>query len=174
MEKRNIIILFLLTFVISACNSLPPLDMTLTSVPKVDQKNLELKSITVGYVAKTRGVKLETNHLVPQAWETALQDAINRSLIFSDDVERKITISVRINHFDVPAAGFAMVSDCGAFYEILDRSSGRIIYTTDVRTSGTTPMDFAFMGVTRMQESMNRCARNNIETFLNRLDEVRL
>lgn len=174
MEKRNIIILFLLTFVISACNSLPPLDMTLTSVPKVDQKNLELKSVTVGYVAKTRGVKLETNHLVPQAWETALQDAINRSLIFSDDVERKITISVRINHFDIPAAGFDMVSDCGAFYEILDRSSGRIIFTTDVRTSGTTPMDFAFMGVTRVQESMNRCARNNIKTFLNRLDEVRL
>tara|TARA_B100001758_G_C18243949_1_gene522101 strand:+ start:259 stop:738 length:480 start_codon:yes stop_codon:yes gene_type:complete len=158
----------------TACNTLPPLDMTLPSVPKVDQKDLELRSITVGYVAKSRGVKLETNHLVPIAWQTALQDAINRSLIFSDDVDRKITISVRINHFDVPAAGFDMVSDCGAVYEILDRSNGRIIFTTDVRSSGTTPMDFAFAGVIRMQESINRCARNNIGTFLNRLDDVRL
>ena len=170
MIKNNLIYASLIILLGSACNTIPPLDMTLTSVPDVDQKELELKSVTVGYVAKTRSVTLDTNHLVPPAWETALEDAINRSLIFGDDKERNITISVRINHFDIPAAGFAMTSDCGAIYEIMDRSNGDIIFTTDVRTNGTTPVDYAFAGVIRVQESMNRCVRNNIGTFLNRLD----
>lgn len=170
MKKNNLIYASLVVLLISACNTIPPLDMTLTSIPDVDQKELELKSVTVGYVAKTRGITLDTNHLVPPAWETALEDSINRSLIFGDDKDRNITISVRINHFDLPAAGFAMTSSCGAVYEIMDRSDGNIIFTTDIRTSGTTPVDYAFYGVIRMQESMNRCVRNNIGTFLNKLD----
>lgn len=170
MKKNNLIYASLVVLLISACNTIPPLDMTLTSIPDVDQKELELKSVTVGYVAKTRGITLDTNHLVPPAWETALEDSINRSLIFGDDKDRNITISVRINHFDLPAAGFAMTSSCGAVYEIMDRSDGNIIFTTDIRTSGTTPVDYAFAGVIRMQESMNRCVRNNIGTFLNKLD----
>ena len=174
MIKKNIIFFSLSIFLITSCNTLPPLDMTLSSIPEVDQKSVELKSVTVGYVAKTRGVKIETNHLVPPAWQTSLQDAINRSLIFGDDMDRKITISVRINHFDIPAAGFAMTSDCGAIYEIMDRSNGEIVFATDVRTSGTAPVDYAFAGVVRMQESINRCARNNIDTFLRRLDQAKI
>ena len=174
MNKRNLILTSISIIMLSACNTLPPLDMTLTAIPNVDQKDVELKSITVGYVAKTRGITLETNHLVPPAWQTALQDAINRSLIFGDDKDRNITISVRINHFDVPAAGFAMTSDCGAIYEIMDRSTGNIIFSTDVRTSGTTPTNYAFAGVIRVQESMNRCARNNIGIFLDRLDDAQI
>lgn len=170
--KKNLILSLFAIIALAACNTIPPLDMTLVSVPDVDRKDIELKSITVGYVAKQRGVTIETNHLVPPAWETALEDAVNRSLIFGDDKERKITISVRISHFDLPAAGFAMTSDCGAIYEIMDRSTGDIIFTTDVRTSGTTPMDYAFAGVTRVQESINRCARNNIAVFLQRLDQA--
>ena len=152
---KNLFLILISAVLFSSCNSMPPLDMTLSSIPDVNRQSVELKSITVGYVAKTRGIKLETNHLVPPAWETALKDAINRSLLFQDDVDRNITISVRINHFDIPAAGFAMTSDCGAIYEIMDRSNGNIIFTTDVRSSGTTPMDYAFMGVTRVQESIN-------------------
>jgi len=72
--------------------------------------------------------------------------------------------------FDVPAAGFAMVSDCGAIYEITDRSAGEVVFSENIRTSGTTPVDYAFAGVIRMQESMNRCVRNNIENFINLLD----
>ena len=91
-----------------------------------------------------------------------------------NDKDRNITISVRINHFDLPAAGFAMTSDCGAVYEIMDRSTGNIIFSTDVRTSGTTPTDYAFAGVIRAQESINRCARNNIGIFLDRLDDAQI
>ena len=173
-NNKSILFILLSSILISSCNSMPPLDMTLSSVPDVKRQSVELKSISVGYVAKTRGITLDTNHLVPPAWESALKDAINRSLVFQDDVDRNITISVRINHFDIPAAGFAMTSDCGAIYEIMDRSNGEIIFSTEIRSSGTTPMDYAFMGVTRVQESMNRCARNNIAGFLNDLNEVSL
>ena len=172
MKNKTLIGITLSAIFLVGCTTMPPLDMTLQSIPNVTQKDVELKSITVGYVAKTRGVTIETNHLVPPAWETALEDAINRTLIFGDDKDRNITISVRIDHFDLPAAGFAMVSDCGAIYEIIDRSSGEIIFTQSIRTSGTTPMDYAFAGVIRMQESINRCARNNISSFISQLDST--
>ena len=171
--QKNLFFVLIFTILISSCST-TPLDMTLSSIPDVERQSVELKSITVGYEASTRGVKLETNHLVPPAWETALQDAVNRSLVFGDDLDRKITISVRINHFDLPAAGFAMTSDCGALYEIMDRSTGDVIFSADIRSSGTTPMDYAFAGVVRVQESINRCARNNITDFLNQLNQVSL
>ena len=170
MKKQNIILAVFFAIILAGCTTMPPLDMTLQNIPSVDRQDVELKSITVGYVAQTNKTTIETNHLVPPAWEMALQDAINRSLIFKDDQERKITISVRINHFDVPAAGFAMVSDCGAIYEITDRSSGETIFSEGVRTSGTVPMDYAFAGIIRVQESINRCARANISSFLSALD----
>jgi hypothetical protein len=170
MKKQNIILSVFFVIILAGCATMPPLDMTLQSIPSVDRQDVELKSITVGYVAQTSATTIETNHLVPPAWEMALQDAINRSLIFKDDQERKITISVRINHFDVPAAGFAMVSDCGAIYEITDRSNGETIFSESIRTSGTVPVDYAFAGIIRVQESINRCARANILSFLSALD----
>ena len=50
MNKRNLILTSISIILLSACGSMPPLDMTLTTIPNVDQKNVELKSITVGYV----------------------------------------------------------------------------------------------------------------------------
>jgi hypothetical protein len=173
MKKNSLILSTSLIMIIflAGCSTMPPADFTVQNLPSVERKNVELVSITVGYVAKTRGVTLDTNHLVPPAWETALQDAINRSLIFKDDQDRNISISVRIDHFDLPAAGFAMTSDCGAIYEITDRSSGEIVFRERIYASGTTPLDYAFAGVFRMAESVNRCARNNIVDFLVLLDQ---
>jgi hypothetical protein len=172
MKKNNLIITGVILILLTGCTTMPPADFTVENIPTVDQKDVELKSVTVGYVPKSRGVTLDTNHLVPPAWETALQDAINRSLIFGDDKDRYITISVRIDHFDLPAAGFAMTSDCGAVYEIMDRSTGKTIFSERVLTSGTTPIDYAFAGIIRVQESINRCARANITNFLTLLDQT--
>ena len=170
MKKQNIILTFFSVIILVGCTTMPPADFTVENIPSVERKNVELVSITVGYVPQTRGVTLDTNHLVPPAWEMALQDAVNRSLIFKDDQERKITISVRIDHFDLPAAGFAMVSDCGAVYEITDRSSGETVFSERIYTSGRVPLDYAFAGIYRAQESINRCARANILGFFSALD----
>ena len=171
MKRNSLILTTLIIMLLAGCSTMPPADFTVQNLPSVERKNVELVSITVGYVPKTGGVTLDTNHLVPPAWQTALQDAINRTLIFSDDKERKITISVRIDHFDLPMAGFAMTSDCGAIYEIMDRLSEEVVFRERVYTSATVPVDYAFAGVIRVQESINRCARTNIRDFIVLLDQ---
>ena len=61
--QKNLFFVLVFTILISSCST-TPLDMTLSSIPDVKRQSVELKSITVGYEATTRGVKLETNHLV--------------------------------------------------------------------------------------------------------------
>lgn len=170
MKKIYILASSLLLLILTSCSTIPPADFTLQEIPSVSKKEAEVVSVTVGYVPKERGMTIETNHLVPPAWQTALEDAINRSLIFSDDQERKLSLSVRIYHFDLPAAGFTMVSDCGAIYEVLDRNSGDVVFSERLMTSGSVPMDYDFVGLVRASESINRCARNNIRDFLIALD----
>lgn len=170
MKKLSLILCPMILVLLVGCNTVPPADFTLAQVPSVDKKDVELVSITVGYVPKSRNNTIETNHLVPPAWKEALLDAINRSLLFSDDKERKVSISVKIDEFNAPAAGFAMTSTCGASYEVMDRSNGEVLFYERIASSGTVPMDFAFAGVVRALESVNRCGRNNIYRFLNKLD----
>jgi len=174
MKKIYLLLTSTLLLFLTSCSTIPPADFTLQEIPSVSKKDAEMVSITVGYEAKKRGMKIETNHLVPPAWQTALEDAINRSLIFSDDQERKFSLSVRIYHFDLPAAGITMVSDCGAIYEVLDRNSGDVVFSERIYTSGSVPMNYDFVGVVRASESINRCARNNIRDFLISLDNRNL
>ena len=56
---------------------------------------------------------------------------------------RKISISVKIDEYDLPIAGFAMTTTCGAIYEVMDRSNGEVIFNERIGSSGTVPMDFA-------------------------------
>ena len=170
MKKLNLILSSVLLIFLVGCNTVPPADFTLAQVPSVDRQDVELVSITVGYVPKSRNNTIETNHLVPPAWKEALQDAVNRALLFSDYNERRVSISVKIDEFDLPAAGFAMTTTCGASYEVMDRSDGKILFYERITSSGTVPMDFAFAGIVRATESINRCGRNNIYGFLNALD----
>ena len=174
MKKLSLILSSVLLVFLVGCNTVPPVDYTLTQVPSVDRKDVELVSVTVGYVPKTRNNTIQTNHLVPPAWKEALLDAFNRSLIFSDDQERKISISVKIDEYDLPIAGFAMTTTCGAIYEVMDRSNGEIVFNERIGSSGTVPMDFAFAGIIRASESINRCGRNNIYEFINKLDSSNL
>jgi hypothetical protein len=55
---------------------------------------------------------------------------------------------------------------------LIDRSNGTVIFTTDVNSSGTTPADFAFLGLARARESVNRAVQNNILQFLQALETV--
>ena len=98
----------------------------------------------------------------------------NRSLIFKDDAEKKVSISVRIFEFDVPFAGFAMVTTTGAIYEITDRDSGEIAFSERLSTSGRVEANEAFSGLTRAMESANKAVRNNIQKFIDAAEQANL
>ena len=134
----------------------------------------ELKSLTVSIARPDEdageidpGIGTHTG-----SWKTALEEAFNKMAIFKDDSPKKVSLAVKILKFDTPEFGAEMTTHASARYEIIDRSNGSIIFTTDVSTSGVVPFDYAFVGRVRALESINRSVQNNIIQFLQVLETV--
>jgi hypothetical protein len=162
---------------LTGCETVPPLSFSVPNVGVSTKKiDAELKSMTVTVARpdeKKGNLPLAlSRENVPALWQTALIEALNRMTIFQDDASKKVNISVKILSVDVPSGGASFTTETVARYEIMDRKSGDIIFTQDISSSGTTPFDYAFMGVIRARESVNRAVQNNISLFLQALETV--
>lgn len=163
-------------FMLPGCAPLPPLNFSVPNVGVSERKiDAEMKSMTVTIARpdeKTGDLPAGMEQLVPQMWQTALTEALNKMAVFQDDATQKVNVSVKILKLSPPTAGFAMTTETAARYEITDRKNGDIIFTQDISSEGTTPMDYAFVGVVRARESINRAVQNNISQFLQALENV--
>lgn len=160
----------------SGCASNPPLNFSVPDVGVSSKKiDGELKSLTVTLARpdEAKGkIPAAAQHEVPQMWQTALTEAVNRMAIFRDDSSNKLSLSVKILAIDMPLFGASMTTKTIARYELIDRATGGIVYTQDVAAEGVVPFDYAFAGVIRLRESINRSAQNNIAQFLQALETV--
>jgi len=172
---RNIFGLIVLALFLSSCVSVPPLDFSVQDVGMVDnRKSVELKSLTVGFAPQSQQKTMETNSTLPPIWKSGLTDALNRSLIFQDDQKIRVNLSVRIVEVDAPNAGLDMETKVGAIYELTDRGNGSLLFSELIESNGLVPMNYAFLGLARARESVNRAIRNNIANFIHRLDQADL
>ena len=160
------------------CVSLPPVNFSAPNIGVSSTKlDAELKSLTVSVARPDEatgeidpGIAVHTG-----LWKTALDEAFNRMAIFKDDSPKKVSLAVKILKFDTPALGVGRTTHASARYEIIDRSSGNIIFTTDISTSASaapTPGVIYFAGVDGVHESINRSVQNNIIQFLQVLETV--
>ncbi|EJB5613793.1 TPA: UDP-N-acetylglucosamine acyltransferase [Klebsiella oxytoca] len=94
--------------------------------------------------------------------------------IFKDNSANTVSLNVKVLAIDVPSFGMAMTTKAVARYEVINRSNGDIIYTQDIESTGTVPASYAFVGVVRARESINRAVQNNITQFLQALESVEL
>ncbi|HBV8116888.1 TPA: UDP-N-acetylglucosamine acyltransferase [Klebsiella oxytoca] len=85
-----------------------------------------------------------------------------------------VSLNVKVLAIDVPSFGMAMTTKAVARYEVINRSNGDIIYTQDIESTGTVPASYAFVGVVRARESINRAVQNNITQFLQALESIEL
>ena len=173
--RTKIIFSLVLSTALAGCVAPPPINF---SVPNVGISNAkidaEVKTITVTLARpdEAKGnipMGLET---LTNLWKESLQEAIDRMAIFKDDASKKISIQVHVLAFDIPVAGLSMDTKSIARYEIIDRSNGSIIYTQDITAEGIVPFDYAFVGMVRGRESINRSVQNNIKQFLQALETV--
>lgn len=189
MKFQHLIAVAITAAILSGCGTVPPLNFSAPSVGMSSRKiDAELKSLTVTVARpdeKTGNLDLKYasmdmngqggsagDQMVPQMWQTALTEALNQMVIFQDDATKKVNLSVKILKLDVPGAGASFTTNTTARYEIMDRKTGDLIFSQDISSSGTTPMDYAFLGVARMKESINRAVQNNISQFLQALETV--
>lgn len=167
---KKIFLLVLALVALSGCQSVPPLNFSVQNVAISDKKiDAELKSITVSlaHPDEKKGDIDVGMEVVPQFWKSSLEESLNRMAIFKDDSSKKINLSVKILAMNIPVGGFTMETNTIARYDLIDRNSGRVIYTKEISAMGVVPAGYAFLGVVRARESVNRSVQNNISEFLN-------
>lgn len=173
---KKFVAIGLLALLMVGCASNPPLNFSVPDVGVAQNKvEADMRSLTVTFARpdEAKGkIPAAAQHEVPQMWESALTEALNRMAIFSDNSARKVSLSVKILELDVPAFGASMTTETTARYELIDREDGSIIYTQDFHSAGVVPMSHAFAGVIRARESINRSVQNNIAQFLQALETV--
>jgi len=172
---KRIIALVGLAFLLAGCQSIPPLNFSVPDVGISEQKlDAELRSMTVTLARpdEKKGDLPLGSEGITQLWQTALQEALDRMVVFRDDADRKVNLQVKVLAVDIPSFGASFTTKTIARYEIIDRQDGSIIYSQEIAADGTTPMDFAFMGIARARESINRSVQNNIATFLNDMQTI--
>jgi hypothetical protein len=159
---------------LAACNPLPPLNFspqfTGVSHGKIDA---DLRGVTVSLAnpGETTGHMPHDSAIAAPIWRDALQDSINKSGLFDDDSRRRVNIAVKVLKIDIPEMGITFETIAEARYQMIDRKDGAVLYDQVISSTGTVPPDWAFAGVIRRRESINRAVQNNIATFMNSLSQ---
>lgn len=166
--KKYILLIFMLFA--AGCTTPPPMNFSVSDIPASKNKiNYELHSSSVvwGSPKELKG-KVPTVWAtdIQQEWKNSLENAINRAAIFNDDSDRKTGLSVKILQFDAPGMGATMTTYTTARYELIDRKNGTVIFTKDIPTKGVVPAGYAFYGLTRALESINRAVQSNVAEFI--------
>lgn len=169
--------LFFVLFLTGCAQQPPPLNFSVPNVgPTSSKLDAEVRSLTVTLARPdeaTGEIEMDSAIIVGP-WKEALLEALNRMAIFRDNADKKVSISVKVLKFDAPSFGAEMTTSSAARYEIIDRATGGIIFTQDIEADGVVPADYAFLGLTRGRESINRAVQNNISKFLQALETADL
>ncbi len=171
---RNAFIVVSTALLLGACSTPPPLNFSPPNVGHIGQKvdaALVSTIVTMGRPDEAKG-KIDVAGFegeVAALWKSALEDAFTRMAIFDDDSKRRLNLAVKVLKLDVPGAGFDMKTSTVARYELIDRQTGDIVFTTDVASEGVVPLGNNFMGAIRARESASRSVQNNISLFLQQL-----
>jgi hypothetical protein len=138
--------------------------------------NADLRGITVTPAAPNErvGALPPAVASITNTWKEATEEALARTAVFNDDSGRHVNLEIKILKLEAPPVGITFPTDTAASYTIVDRSSGVIVFSQVISTQGTTPMDFALIGVIRARESINRSVQNNIAGFIDALEHSSL
>lgn len=153
---------------LSGC-SLPALNFTPAAVPQtVIRHDAALISTTVTVASPQEATgKLNTAGVeadVASLWKSNLEDVLLRMALFQDNSPTKVSLVVKILELDLRSLGFKTRTT--ARYELIDRNTGKTLYTTDVQTEeGASD----YVGDIRVRKSASRSVQANIEEFLRRI-----
>ncbi|MEB2870329.1 UDP-N-acetylglucosamine acyltransferase [Pseudomonas rhizosphaerae] len=169
----RVLLAVLLATLLTGCVSAPPLNFSVQGVePSKRKLDADLRAVSVSYAVPSEqtGNVPSDGEGVPLLWERALSEAVNKSSVFDDESAKKVNLFVKIRELDPPAGGFTMVTDTSASYLLVNRKTGETILEETITTQGSVPPGYAFVGVVRAKESINRAVQNNIREFLSRLE----
>jgi hypothetical protein len=156
---------------LGACSSMPPLDFTVTPpiAPATAPIDAKVASISVDRAPGATKKEVPTDDLAFPLWKESLSNALAQAKLFSDASGRNVKITVQVSNVHPPAFGLEMVTTSTAKYDVVDAASGAVLFSKTVEARGVVPGDYAFVGMVRAQESINRSVRNSISEFIEAL-----
>jgi len=163
----------LLITLFSGCTAVPPLNFSVQSVePSIHKIDADLRAVSVSFAAPNEqtGDVPSDGEGIPQLWERAVVEAVNKSSVFDDESAKKVNLFVKIQELDPPVAGITMVTDASAKYLLVNRKTGETLLEETITTKGVVPPGYAFAGIVRAKESINRAVQSNIRDFLAKLE----
>lgn len=178
---NKVVAFALLTLALGGCAT-QPLNFTPANVAPVANKiDAQIMNVNVG-LDSTTGSTFKKKRLdaggfeaqLQQLWKSSLEDTLARSAVFNDNSARRVNLSVTIVRLALPKGAVVMHTGTVARYDIIDRATGKVVYSSEIESDGRVSGDYAFMGATRARESVNRSVQNNISEFVNRLNSANL
>ena len=172
-----------LAMVMAGCaTQAPTLDFVPRDVLPIGKKiDSELKTISVSVAKEDErlgetqvglfGNQYETSFR--QSFKDSLEEVIGKAAIFNDLSNRKLGLSAKVMQFETPGFSVGFDTTFIVRYQLLDRATGNLVFTRDIRTNGSVPFDHAFLGAIRYTEARNRAVRSNIEQFVASLAEFK-
>lgn len=156
---------------LGACTSLPPLDFTIAEIaPAPQQIDAKLSAVSVDRAPGAGKKEIQADDLAFPLWKEALSGAVAKAKVFNDASAKGVKINVRVQKIDAPEFGIEMVTKTTATYDVVDAESGATLFSKVVEARGAVGGDYAFAGMVRAQESINRAVRNNISEFIKALE----
>lgn len=168
-------LLILILFNAGCTQGIPPLNFSVPNIqPSSQRVAAEVKSVTVSLARADEQESMfqAGDELITPSWKAALDEALNKAAIFQDDAQRKVSIAVKVLRVNFPPFAMNFTTTSVAVYQVLDRSSGAVLYAERIQTTGTAPSDFAFLGVARARESVNRSVQANIAEFISKVGSM--
>lgn len=181
---KTLAVLISIVVMLGGCaTQVPTLNFTPANIfPNEKKVDAELKGITIS-IAQEEERLGETQvgffgNIYEQSFrtalKTALEEAIARSAAFNDLSNRKVSLMAKVMKFQSPSAGINFDTDMIIRYELIDRSTGQLVFFRDVSSHGSVPGDYAFLGATRYTEARNRCVRDNVRQLIDTFEEIEL
>jgi hypothetical protein len=173
----SVLILLFSGLFLSGCTPPPPFNFAVPNVsisPSVINYTLKSTVVTLASPSEQDGPLPSDSSLVVPIWQSALEDAVDRSAVFEDPAPYSVNLECKILKIHLPLFGSTMETDVAARYQITDRKNGNVIFDLIIDTKGDVPFSYAFLGVVREKESVNLAIQNNISAFLKRVQKNNL
>ncbi len=104
----------------------------------------------------------------------ALEEALARSAAFNDLSDKKLSLLAKVMKFQTPSVGVTFQTEMIMRYELIDRSTGEVVFFRDIASLGSVPVVSASLRAARYTEARNVCVRTNIKQFIGALEDADL
>lgn len=171
--RIGLLIAFLM--LLTSCSSNPvSVDYDVSHIPKfTKQLEIGLKEIEVRLNALNtideRSWAVGLMVQVPLIWRVGLQTTLEEVKAFKAEAKDEAILSVKVMDLRLPEESLAKSAFAVAKYELLNVSTGKLMFSKIISTEASVPATFSLSGGARRQEAVSRAVKSNIKNFVEEL-----